>query len=150
MKQDSNKRYFPVRARAVLSLWIFLCMVVVTSCSTDTSDILDIRREVNKVGEVPVSDSVRVSFKLKNCSNDTLTVSLMPECDCTNVSVEEVVLPPRGKVSVDSRVKLDMAGDFQKYIFVQITGSEEFYTVEIRGTAVEESKEQLTMNNDEE
>lgn len=124
--------------------------MIVTSCSTDISDILDIRREVNKVGEVPVSDSVRVSFKLKNCSNDTLTVSLMPECDCTTVSVEEVVLPPRNKVSVDARVKLDMAGDFQKYIFVQIAGSEEFYSVEIRGTAVEESKEQKTMNNDEE
>lgn len=142
MKQYSNKRYFPVRARAVLPLLIFLCMVVLTGCSTNISDKLDIRREVNKVGEVPVSDSVRVSFKLKNCSNDTLTVSLMPECDCTTVSVEEVVLPPRVKVNVDASVKLDMAGDFQKYIFVQIAGSEEFYSVEIRGTAVEELKEQ--------
>lgn len=142
MKQDSNKRYFPLRARAVLSLLILICIMIVTSCSTDISDILDIRREVNKVGEVPVSDSVRVSFKLKNCSNDTLTLSLMPECDCTTVSVEEVVLPTRVKVNVDASVKLDMAGDFQKYIFVQIAGSEEFYSVEIRGTAVEESKEQ--------
>lgn len=142
MKQDSNKRYFPVRARAVLSLLILICIMIVTSCSTDISDILDIGREVNKVGEVPMSDSVRVSFKLKNCSNDTLTLSLMPECDCTTVSVEEVVLPPRVKVSVDARVKLDMAGDFQKYIFIQIAGSEEFYSVEIRGTAVEESKKQ--------
>lgn len=150
MKQYSNKRYFPLRAKAVLLLLILICIMIVTSCSTDISDILDIRREVNKVGEVPVSDSVRVSFKLKNCSNDTLTVSLMPECDCTTVSFEEIVLPPRDKVSVDARVKLDMVGDFQKYIFVQIAGSEEFYSVEIRGTAVEESKEQLTMNNDEE
>lgn len=142
MKQDSNKRYFPVRARAVLPLLILICIMIVTSCRTETSDTLDIRREVNKVGEVPVSDSVRVSFKLKNCSNDTLTVSLMPECDCTTVSVEEVVLTPRNKVSVDARVKLDIAGDFQKYIFVQIAGSEEFYSVEIRGTAVEESKKQ--------
>lgn len=119
---------------------ICLCTIVLTSCRTDTSDTLDIRREVNKVGEVPVSDSVRVSFKLRNCSTDTITVSLMPECDCTTISSEEVILIPRDKVSVDACVKLDMAGDFQKYIFVQIAGSEEFYSVEIRGTAVEESK----------
>ncbi len=150
MKQYSNKLYFSVRARAVLSLLILICIMIIASCCTETSGTLDIRREVNKVGEVPVSDSVRVSFKLKNCSTDTLTVMLMPECDCTTVSTEEIVLPPRYKVSVDARVKLDMAGDFQKYIFVRIAGSEEFYSVEIRGTAIEESKEQLTMNNDKE
>ena len=109
MKRYSNKRYSSVRARAVLSLLMLLCIVVVIGCRKDTSDVLDIRSEVNKVGEVPLSDSVRVSFKLKNCSKDTLIVSLMPECDCTTVSTEKVVLLPRNKGSVDARVKLDMA-----------------------------------------
>lgn len=114
---------------------ICLCTIVLTSCRTDTSDMLDIRRKVNKVGVVPVSDSVSVSFNIKNCFTDTITVRLMPECDCTTISIEEVVLLPREKVNVDASVMLDRVGDFQKYIFVEIVGKDDFYSVEISGTA---------------
>lgn len=121
---------------------ILLFLETVTCCQKESVDTLKISRLVNKVGEVPMSDSVHISFRVKNCSTDTMTVRLMPECDCTTVSIEEVVLPPREKVSVDASVMLDRVGDFQKYIFVQIEEAEEFYSVEISGTAVEESKEQ--------
>ena len=121
---------------------ILLFLETVTCCQKESVDTLKISRLVNKVGEVPMSDSVHISFRVKNCSTDTMTVRLMPECDCTTVSIEEVVLPPREKVSVDASVMLDRVGDFQKYIFVQIEESEEFFSVEISGTAVEESKKQ--------
>ena len=120
-----------------LVVLMLLFLVTITCCRTESVEALKISRLTNKVGEVPVSDSISVSFKVKNCSKDTLTVRLMPECDCTTVSVEEVVLLPRDKVSVDARVMLDRVGDFQKYIFVQTVGTEEFYTVEIGGSAVE-------------
>lgn len=120
-----------------LVVLMLLFLVTITCCRTESVEALKISRLTNKVGEVPVSDSISVSFKVKNCSKDTLTVRLMPECDCTTVSVEEVVLLPRDKVSVDARVMLDRVGDFQKYIFVQTVGTEEFYTVEISGSAVE-------------
>jgi hypothetical protein len=121
---------------------ILFFLVTVTCCQKESVDTLKISRLVNKVGEVPMSDSVHISFKVKNCIKDTMNVRLMPECDCTTVSIEEVILPPREKVSVDASVMLDRVGDFQKYIFVQIEETDEFYSVEISGTAVEESKEQ--------
>lgn len=123
-------------------LLILLFLVTVTCCQKESVDTLKISRLVNKVGEVPMSDSVHISFKVKNCSTDTMTVRIMPECDCTTVSIEEIVLPPSEKVSVEAGVMLDRVGDFQKYIFVQIEETEEFYSVEISGTAVEELKEQ--------
>lgn len=121
---------------------ILLFLVTVTCCQKESVDTLKISRLVNKVGEVTMADSVHISFKVKNCSTDTMTVRIMPECDCTTVSIEEIVLPPSEKVSVEAGVMLDRVGDFQKYIFVQIEETEEFYSVEISGTAVEESKEQ--------
>lgn len=121
---------------------ILLFLVTVTCCQKESVDALKISRLVNKVGEVPMYDSVHISFRVKNCSTDTMTVRMMPECDCTTVSIEEIVLLPREKVSVDASVMLDRLGDFQKYIFVQIEESEEFFSVEISGTAVEESKKQ--------
>lgn len=121
---------------------ILLFLVTVTCCQKESVDTLKISRLVNKVGEVTMADSVHISFKVKNCSTDTMTVRIMPECDCTTVSIEEIVLPPSEKVSVEASVMLDRVGDFQKYIFVQIEETEEFYSVEISGTAVEESKEQ--------
>lgn len=85
------------------------------------------------VGRANVGDSVCATFKFRNDTYATQTVTFLPECDCTTVSAESMELGPHKRGSIEVKVAVESPGEFTKYVYVQAAGGDEFFTVSIKG-----------------
>lgn len=115
---------------------LLICMVVVlalTSCYRTTDGVISIRRDTVNVGRANVGDSVCATFKFRNNTYATQTVTFLPECDCTTVSAESIELGPHKRGSIEVKVAVETPGEFTKYVYVQAAGGDEFFTVSIKG-----------------
>ncbi len=109
-----------------------LCFVSLTSCYNDAGFIL-VRRDIIDVGDVAVGDSVHATFKFKNNNTDTVRLSFMPECDCTTVNTDVLILSSGKTGELKVSVAVETEGEFYKYIFVQAIGGDGFLTVSVKG-----------------
>lgn len=110
-----------------------LVALSVAGCYSTTDGVIYVRRDTVNVGRAHVGDSVCATFKFRNNTNVTQTVTFLPECDCTTVSAEGMELGPHKRGSVVVKVAVDTPGEFTKYVYVQAAGGEEFFTVTVKG-----------------
>ena len=84
-------------------------------------------------GSAAVGDSVSATFRLRNNTDQEQTVTFLPECDCTTVSPESMSIGPHRTGRLEVRVAVESPGEFIKYVFVEAAGSDDFFTVTVRG-----------------
>ena len=113
-------------------LLMFLLAIPVTGCY-DINGELSVRREIIDVGKTNVGDSVCASFTFKNNSTKEMTISFLPECDCTTINIDNMKLEPSECGLVEVKVAVDNPGDFIKYVYVQASGEEDFLTIAVKG-----------------
>lgn len=110
-----------------------LVTITVTSCYRTTDGVISIRRDTVNVGRASVGDSVCATFKFRNNTYATQTVTFLPECDCTTVSAERMELGPHKRGSIEVKVAVESPGEFTKYVYVQAAGGDVFFSVAIKG-----------------
>ena len=114
----------------LLTVW---AAFVITGCYRTTDGIISVRRDTMNVGRANVGDSVCATFKFRNNTYATQTVTFLPECDCTTVSAESMELGPHKRGSVEVKVAVEQPGEFTKYVFVETAGRDGFFTVTVKG-----------------
>ena len=97
-------------------------------------NVITFNHNIVKVGSIQIGDTAIAMFRFRNNSFEHQTVLFIPECDCTVVSPERLELAPKKRGAVSVSVRVDEAGEFNKYVFVQIQGSDESYTLAINCT----------------
>lgn len=115
---------------------LLICMaavLAVTSCYSTTDGVISVRRDTVNVGRANVGASVCATFKFRNNTYATQTVTFLPECDCTTVSAESMELGPHKRGSIEVKVTVEQPGEFTKYVFVETAGSDGFFTVTVKG-----------------
>lgn len=118
-------------AKAVLlTIW---AAFVITGCYSTTDGVISVRRDTVNVGRANVGDSVCATFKFRNNTYATQTVTFLPECDCTTVSTESMELGPHKRGSIEAKVAVESPGEFTKYVYVQAAGGDVFFSVAIKG-----------------
>lgn len=106
---------------------------VITGCYSTTDGVISVRRDTVNAGSAEVGDSVCATFKFRNNTYATQTVTFLPECDCTTVSAESIRIEPHRRGSINVKVAVETKGEFTKYVYVQAAGGDEFFTVSIKG-----------------
>jgi hypothetical protein len=114
-------------------LFCALTTVLITGCYSTTDGVISVRRDTVNVGRANVGDSVCATFKFRNNTYATQTVTFLPECDCTTVSAESIRIEPHRRGSIEVKVAVETKGEFTKYVYVQAAGGDEFFTVSIKG-----------------
>lgn len=114
----------------LLTVW---AAFVITGCYSTTDGVISVRRDTVNVGCANVGDSVCATFKFRNNTYATQTVTFLPECDCTTVSAESMELGPHKRGSVEVKVAVESPGEFTKYVYVQAAGGEVFFSVAVKG-----------------
>ena len=94
------------------------------------------RPQTFECGPVAAGDSAHAVFRVRNASADTVTLTLMPECDCTVLDMKRIILAPHERTRVCAAARIERAGEYVKYIFVQKENSEFFITLSIHGNAI--------------
>lgn len=117
---------------------IFVCMfstaILITGCENSVVPI-SVRKDLVSIKKVHVGDSVNAMFEFRNNTFERQIVTFLPECDCTSLSAENMILEPRESGILKVRVGISAPGIFNKHIFVQIENSNEFFTVAVNGCA---------------
>ncbi|MGB4671591.1 MAG: DUF1573 domain-containing protein [Bacteroidaceae bacterium] len=118
---------------------VYLCIalfaaVSVVGCNGSGGTISFSRKTVD-VGHTHVGDSVSAAFRMRNRTDVAMTVTFLPECDCTVLSTDSMELAPRGLGKLEVRAAADAPGEFHKYVYVQTAGSDDFFTIEVKGYA---------------
>lgn len=114
----------------LLTVW---AAFVITGCYSTTDGVISVRRDTVNAGSAEVGDSVCATFKFRNNTYATQTVTFLPECDCTTVSAESIRIEPHRRGSIEVKVAVETKGEFTKYVYVQAAGGDEFFTVSIKG-----------------
>lgn len=112
---------------------LVLSAVVMSLFSGCKNNGLVVTPSVIKLGNVAENDSVHFSFSIRNSSHQTQSLNIMPECECTVVSTEHVLLQPEIKTRISGSVFIDVTDDFNKYIYIDAADGSFFYTVQLTG-----------------
>lgn len=114
----------------LLTVW---AAFVITGCYSTTDGVISVRRDTVNAGSAEVGDSVCATFKFRNNTYATQTVTFLPECDCTTISAESIRIEPHRRGSIEVKVAVETKGEFTKYVYVQAADGDEFFTVSIKG-----------------
>lgn len=117
------RRFVPLLAVTVMCL---------ASCTGHSSGIR-LRRDTVSVGIVHLGDTAKARFTVINRTDGTVSVTIMPECDCTAVTPENLVLPPHSRGRVCAHITTDTPGSFTKYVFLQSDDNNDFLTLTVNG-----------------
>lgn len=113
------------------------CLIMFSSCMNRCPELsIAIRNSECECGNTELCDSVHAKFRLRNVSADTIRLMLVPECDCTTLNADSLVLAPYSHATICADAKLNYVGEYVKYIFVQKEDSEFFLTLSIHGNAI--------------
>ncbi|MCQ2110291.1 MAG: DUF1573 domain-containing protein [Bacteroidaceae bacterium] len=116
-------------------LFLLSSLPLLASCGNLAGDIR-VSSFSADVGHVNVSDTAWARYRIRNVGSDTITLDLLPECDCTVVRPEHMVLLPGQRVIATVGYAPEGNGEFHKYVFVEQSGSDTFFTLEIKGAVV--------------
>lgn len=114
----------------LLTVW---AAFVMSGCYSTTDGVISVRRDTVNAGSVEVGDSVCATFKFRNNTYATQTITFLPECDCTTVSAESIRIEPHKRGRINVKVAVETPGEFTKYVYVQAAGGDKFFTVSIKG-----------------
>ena len=120
------------RYRTYTLIKCVIIAAIIISCY-GKSEAISVHRDTVNVGRANVGDSVCATFKFRNNTYATQTVTFLQECDCTTVSAESMELGPHKRGSVEVKVAVESPGEFTKYVYVQAAGGDVFFSVAIKG-----------------
>ena len=120
------------QVRIVILSACMLATALLTGCN-DYDGSFSVRREMIDVGQVNVGDSVSAQFTFKNKTKEQLSLSFIPECDCTTISTDNLRLQSRECGRLDVKVAVEQSGEFIKYVYVQAAGQEDFLAIAVKG-----------------
>ena len=123
------------RNRTIALLACLMTAFSMTGCYSITDGAVSVRRDIVNVGRAQVGDTVSATFRFRNSSQGSIELTFMPECDCTKVVPESMLLAPRERGTLSVRVGLDMPGEFCKYVYVTAAGSDGFLPLSVNGVA---------------
>ena len=110
---------------------VFVALVF-TGCNK-SEGVFSVRRDLIDVGQANIGDSVRAIFTVRNNTNKRLGIKIIPECDCTTVSMTDMRLEPHRCGQLEVKVAVESQGEFIKYVYVQASGSDDFLAVAVKG-----------------
>ena len=105
---------------------------MLSGCSKVSSSVYVVS-ETKKVGIVQPGDSAFAVFRFFNTSDSVTTLTVLPECDCTNVSTNRLVLQPHSSEKLYVSTLPDNRGEFTKYIYINLPNGDGFHTLSISG-----------------
>ncbi|MBQ5573580.1 MAG: DUF1573 domain-containing protein [Bacteroidaceae bacterium] len=105
---------------------------MLSGCSKVSSSVYVVS-ETKKVGIVQPGDSAFAVFRFFNTSDSVTTLTVLPECDCTNVSTYRLVLQPHSSEKLYVSTLPDNRGEFTKYIYINLPNGDGFHTLSISG-----------------
>ena len=105
---------------------------MLSGCSKITHDVYVVS-STKKVGIVQPGDSAFAAFRFYNSADSVVTLSILPECDCTNVSTSRLVLQPHSSKKLYVSIFLDKQGEFIKYIYLKNPDENAYFTLSISG-----------------
>lgn len=88
------------------------------------------------VGEIRVNDPTPFTVKIRNTNKRPVRVNVESQCDCTVLNLETFEMLPESRAQIEGTVVVENEGPFIKYVFVSMPDKDEFQTVMIKGTAV--------------
>ena len=103
-----------------------------SGCSKIAHDVYVVS-SAKKVGIVQPGDSAFAAFRFYNNADSVVTLSILPECDCTNVSTNRLVLQPHSSKKLYVSIFLDKQGEFIKYIYLKNPDENAYFTLSISG-----------------
>jgi len=103
-----------------------------SGCSKITHDVYVVSG-AKKVGIVQPGDSAFTAFRFYNNADSAVTLSILPECDCTNVSTNRLVLQPHSSEKLYVSTLPDNRGEFTKYIYIKNPDENAYFTLSISG-----------------
>lgn len=115
---------------------LFVALSLFTSCGNVSGDI-HVNRYYTDARRVNVGDTVWARYRIRNVGHDTITLNLLPECDCMVVKPENMVLSPGQKVIAKVGFAPDAYGEFRKYVFIEQAENGNFLTLELIGESSE-------------
>ena len=105
---------------------------MLSGCSKVSSSVYVVS-SAKKVGIVQPGDSAFAVFRFFNTSDSVTTLTVLPECDCTNVSTTNLVLQPHSSEKLYVSTLPDKSGEFAKYIYIENPDGNGFFTLSISG-----------------
>ena len=105
---------------------------MLSGCSKVSSSVYVVS-SAKKVGIVQPGDSAFTAFRFFNTSDSVTTLTVLPECDCTNVSTNRLVLQPHSSEKLYVSTLPDNRGEFTKYIYINLPNGDGFHTLSITG-----------------
>ena len=105
---------------------------MLSGCSKVSSSVYVVS-ETKKVGIVQPGDSAFAAFRFYNSADSAVTLSILPECDCTNVSTNRLVLQPHSSEKLYVSTLPDNRGEYTKYIYINLPNGDGFHTLSISG-----------------
>lgn len=111
---------------------IFSTVLLFASCDNRSGDIR-VSRNVVDVGQINVGDTAWACYRIHNVGSDTITLNLLPECDCVIVNPEQIILFPNQKGNITIGYGIEEDGRFHRCVFVEQVDNDMFFTLVIRG-----------------
>lgn len=122
--------------RKTKELALTVCVVTASAlagCNSQCNGAISVHRDMINAGSASVGDTVCATFRFRNTTGQEQTVTFLPECDCTTVSPESMSIGLHRTGRLEVRVAVESPGEFIKYVFVETSGSDDFFTVTVRG-----------------
>ena len=107
-------------------------VTMLSGCSKVSSSVYVVS-ETKKVGIVQPGDSAFAVFRFFNTSDSVTTLTVLPECDCTNVSTNRLVLQFHSSEKLYVSTLPDKSGEFAKYIYIENPDGNGFFTLSVSG-----------------
>ena len=82
-----------------------------------------------------VFDSVHTTLKVRNRSSEPIKLDIIPECDCTKATPEQLIVKPHCRKTVRISFQVNSSGAYEKILYLQRDDVEEPDTVVIKGYA---------------
>lgn len=120
-----------IKTLILIMAWL-VGLFVFAGCN-NADGTFSVRHSTIDVGEANVGDSVSASFTFRNNKSESISITFIPECDCTTISTEAMKLEPRGCGQLDVKVAVENSGEFIKYVYAQTVGEEDFLAIAVKG-----------------
>ena len=117
-----------------ITMSVFMALIFI-GCYYNADGTISVRNNIVDVGSVVVGDSACAMFCFRNNTAADVILTFMPECDCTTVSAETMQLGHYRRGRMEVKVAVEAPGEFRKYMYVQVEGSDDFILVAIKGYA---------------
>lgn len=119
----------------IVLLSVFIA-IIFSGCHDTTNNAITVKEAMIKVGNAYVGDSVCATFHFRNNTLSPILLTFIPECDCTIVSADSIIVGMHKRVKIKIKVDVKAPGEFYNHVYVQSLSNDDFITVTITGFGI--------------